>query len=139
MTSSTGEYLEQQYSDFERSHLSDEHFWGAPVSKLTTTSLFSAFQQFRTLFPDHPDEDNTLFYILRGPRSDGYTALLVCLHFEHCSLDDVRALVGFLEGVATIVEHETSTLIDFLGGETLVARFCEPAERIVTLIQQHAT
>ena len=133
------QFLEEQYSDFEREHLPHQRFWRAPVWAVTNTPLFPVFQRFQTLFPDHPDEHNTLFYILEGPRDGGYTALLVCRHFEHCALDDVRELADFLDEAGRVVEHNTCILLDYLGGETLIARFSEASDKIVSLIQSHAT
>ena len=143
MTPELQEYLEQEYSEFEATYLRDKKFWRAPVSALNDTSLFSFFEQFCELFPDHASEHNTLFYLIEDS-SGGYSVLFVCTHFEHASLTEVRELMDFLERWAPSivrdgrVERIALELLDNYG-EKLHVRFYEPVQDIVTFLQQHAT
>ena len=143
MTFEQQEYLEREYSEFEKRCLSDQRFWRAPVFALTGTTLFGLFEQFSSSFPDHPSEYNTLFYLNQTERGD-YSILLVCTHFEHTSLTDVRALMDLLERAArSIVRDGSSELIALelldLPREELRIRFYDPLNDIVSLLQQHAT
>jgi hypothetical protein len=139
MTPELQQHLEQEYRDFEEQHFRGESFWRTPLSTLKGTLLFPLFERFRASFPDHPTEDNTVFYLMRGPRSGGYSVYFVCTHFEDTSPEDVRALADFLDEAASVIGRESGSSLDFLAGETVMACFYEPSETIVSLIQQYAT
>jgi len=143
MTPELHDYLEQEYSEFEETHFPGERFWRAPVSVLKDTVLFSLFEQLCASFPDHPSEHNTLFYLLESP-SGSQSVLLVCTHFEHGSLAEVKELMDLFERRAAcivsdgLIESIALELLDH-SGEKLHIRFYDPLPDIVTLLQQHAT
>ena len=137
------EYLEQEYSEFEAAHFQGERFWRAPVSELKGTVLFPVFEQLCASFPDHPSEHNTLFYLVESA-SGAQSVLLVCTHFEHASIEDVRGLVDLFEQHAAFIVRDGSTelialeLLDH-SGEELRVRFYEPVPEVACSLQEHAT
>ena len=137
------EYLENEYAEFEQRYLQGQRFWRVPVSALHDTSLFAFFEQFCALFPDHPSEHNTLFYLLEHS-TIGHSVLFTCTHFEHGSLDEVRALMGLLERFASVFVRDGN--VELIGlellddyGEKLRIRFHDVNRDIVALLQQHST
>jgi len=143
MTPHPQEYLEQEYSEFEETHFHGDRFWRAPVSELKETILFPFFQELCDLFPDHPSEYNTLFYLHQSP-SGNQSVLLVCTHFEHGSLADIRGLMDLFERHAANLVRDGSIelialeLIDH-SLEKLHVRFYDPIPEIARLLKQHAT
>src|SRR5215831_6411700 len=140
MTPELQEHLEQEYSEFEEGHFHDERFWRAPVSELKETNLFALFEQLCDLFPDHPSEYNTVFYLLESSSGD-QSVLLVCTHFEHGSLADVKGLMDLFErNAANLVRDGSIELIalDLLDhvGENLQVRFYDPVPDIVGPLKQ---
>ncbi len=143
MTSELQEYLEREYSEFEKRYFHDGRFWRAPVSALGGTVLFSLFEQFCASFPDHPSEHNTVFYLIESG-SGSYSVLLVCTHFEDASLADVRRLMDLFERAAPAIVRDGSIELIALElldhpGEELRVRFYDPISDIIGLLQQHAT
>jgi len=143
MTPELQEYLEQEYSEFEEAHLRGERFWRAPVSELKNTALFPLFEQLSDSFPDHPSEYNTLFYLIESS-SGNQSVLLVCTHFEHGSLADVRGLMDLFERHASHLVRDGSIeliALDLLDhtGEKLHVRFYDPVPEMAGLLKQHAT
>jgi hypothetical protein len=143
MTPEQEEYLEQEYSHFEETYLHGERFWRAPISALKDTALFLYFQLLCDLFPDHPSEYNTLFYLLESTSGD-HSVLMVCTHFEHGSLSDVKGLMDFFgRHAASLVCKGSIELIalELLDqrGEKLHVRFYNPVSGVIGLLKQHAT
>jgi hypothetical protein len=143
MTSELREYLDGEYTDFEKCYLQGQRFWRVPVYALKDTSLFSFFERFCELFPDHASEYNSLFYLIEE-RSSGYSVLYVCTHFEHASLEDVRGLMGFLQHFAPSFVHNgrvESIRLELLDnyGEKLHIRFSNAIPSIIALLQKHST
>jgi hypothetical protein len=143
MTPELQQYLEQEYSEFEEAHFHGERFWRAPVTELKGTALFPLFEQLSELFPDHPSEYNTLFYLIESS-SGSKSVVLVCTHFEHGSLADVRGLMDLFERHATHLVRDGSIeliALDLLDhtGEKLHVRLYDPVPEIVSVLKQHAT
>jgi hypothetical protein len=139
MTSEQQEYLEQEYTDFEK-RFHGERFWRAPLYTLRGTVLYTLFEQFSELFPDHPNEHLDVFYLLQSASGD-YSILFRCAHFEHASSEDLPALAEFIDSAATTLTSSRSGHIELLdgNGEQLHIRFYSPHEHIVTLLQSHAS
>jgi hypothetical protein len=143
MTSELREYLEKEYADFEGRYLQGKRFWRAPVYTLKETILFSFFERFCELFPDHASEHNSLFYLVQDS-SGRHSVLFVCTHFEHASLTEVRDLMSFLEQSAPSFVRDgraESIALELLNNysEKLHIRFYDPLPGIVALLQQHLT
>jgi hypothetical protein len=143
MSPEAQEYLEREYSEFEEAHLRGECFWRAPVSELKDTALFPLFEQLVESFPDHPSEHSTLFYLIESS-SGNQTILVVCTHFEHGSLNDVRGLLDLFERHAAYLVRDGSVeriALDLLdhSREQLHVRLYDPTPEIVRILKQHAT
>lgn len=140
MTPEGQEYLEQEYADFEKSYFHGERFWRAPAYKLSGTPIEAIFQQFLDLFPDHPDEYETAFYLVQSTAGN-FTILLRCPHFEHSSSADLPALEKFINATAAALTTCANGEIELLDGnaEKLHIRFYSPHEHVVTLLQRCAS
>jgi hypothetical protein len=143
MTSEQQEYLDQECADFEKCYLQGQRFWRAPVYALKDTSLFSFFERFCELFPDHATEYNCLFYLI-GQSWGGYSVLYICTHFEHGSLDEVRELIDFLGQFAPSfvpdgrIESISLELLDNYG-EKLQVCFSKVIPSMIALLQERST
>jgi len=140
MDSDLQEYLEQEFADFEKGHFHGERFWRVPLYTLRGTLLYTFFDEFSGLFPDHPSEHQDVFYLLQSP-SGVYSILFRCAHFEHVGSEDLPALARFIDSVAATLTSSRSGDIELLDGniEKLHIRFYFPHEHVVTLLQSHAT
>ena len=92
--------------------------------------------------PDHPHDHNTVFYLFDhvhvSPRM--YSVLIRCSHFEHDSLDDLRALVDFLDFARRLIAPEGPVSLESLGkGEEVRIRFYEPVTDVVAELQKRQT
>ena len=141
------EYWEQEYAEFEKSFCSGKVFWRAPAYAIRETALFSLFERLCELFPDHPDDHNTVFYLFDHVNTTPqmYSVVLRCSHFEHDRLDDLRSLIEFLEYAGDVITAGGSgslePCLDLLDAtsETLHVVFYEPRDEIVRLLQGRAS
>jgi hypothetical protein len=143
MHSEEEKYWEGKYVDFEKQFCRDHVFWRAPIHVLRDTPLFALFEQFIELFPDHPSDRNTVFYLLGkhltfdvSPPS--FSILFSCSHFEHGSLDDIQALAVFLQNAAATISPNRTPSVELLDrySEELHVCFHDPTNEIVTLLQK---
>lgn len=69
-----------------------------PMKDVKDRSLRELFDLFKTLLPDHPDEENTKLYFLKDTGAlSGVHLLWVCEHFEGSSTLEVSGLSHFLQ------------------------------------------
>lgn len=138
-------YWDQEHTRFEEGELRPlktwKTFWRAAAHSLRGSILFPVFERFRSAFPDHPHDYNTVFYLFdhEGLPPTRYIVLLRCTHFEHTSLDDLRALTDFLEYAKGIITINGFAALDTLNGETIHLEFTHPSDETITLLQQRAT
>jgi hypothetical protein len=132
-------YWEQEYGEFEETHLKTETFWRAPAHFLQGTVLFGVFERFCAAFPDHPHARNTVFYLFSRGGALGYSVLLRCTHFEHDSSEDLRALTEFMDLAQATIGKGGSAILDMLSGETTHLKFSDAREEFITLLQQRST
>jgi len=99
MDNEINEWLEHEYSAFERQFFSHCRVWRLPVQVLKGTDLYRLFETFSRTFPDHPSDVNTVFYLIEPTKPDSVIQYLSlwCSHFEHSGLEDLRNLVSFLD------------------------------------------
>jgi len=137
------QHWEQEYAEFEECLAHSRPFWRTPAHLLRGTSMFSVFERLCTMFPDHPHDHNTVFYLFEHPGVSPrmYSVVLRCSHFEHDSADDVRALTEFLAFASASISTGASPHLELLDGcrETLHIRFYSPREEIVTLLQNKSS
>ncbi|NOS71511.1 MAG: hypothetical protein HOP33_16490 [Verrucomicrobia bacterium] len=143
MPATEDQYWEQEYVDFERSICIEHAFWRAPAHLLQGTPLFAVFERLCVTFPDHPDDHNTVFYLFdhTSVTPKMCSVLLRCSHFEHSSLNDLRALTEFLEFAADIITTDRCALVELLDGctEKLHVRFHGPRDEIISILRKHAS
>jgi hypothetical protein len=138
------QWLEQEYEGFERQFFSSLKFWRVPVETLKGTHLYDLFDVFRTTFPDHPSDTNTVFYLTESvdqtPLSQ--SVVLWCSHFEHSALEDLRSLTSFMDDTLDVLStsHESAFLNKLDGiGECIVLSFLCPNENTVKLLKARGT
>jgi len=138
-------YWAEEHTSFEESSLRPcktwERFWRATANSLRETFLFPVFERFCSAFPDHPHDYNTVFYLFDHGVSSStrYDVLMRCTHFEHTSLDDLRALADFLEFAKGVITADGFAHLDMFNGETLHLQFSHPNDETIILLQQRAT
>ncbi len=140
MSTEEQEYWEREYAEYEKAALRDEVFWRVPAYALQGSPLFSAFERFTQAFPDHPNDHNTVFYLLDHVRVSPrhYSVRFRCAHFEHDSLEDLRELTLYLTQAAGLISGTESATVE-LCGEQLQVHFHFPNEGTVQLLQERAT
>lgn len=140
MTSELQEYLENEYGKFESTYLRGCHFWRVPVYALMDPPFHAIFQEFSSTFPDHPNEHNTVFYLIQSASND-CSILFHCSHFEHTFSDELPALANFVESTARIVASSQGGHIELLDGygEKLIIRFYGAEDHIAALLRACAT
>ena len=70
MDNEINEWLEHEYSAFERQFFSHCRVWRLPVHVLKGTDLYRLFETFSRTFPDHPSDVNTVFYLIEPTKPD---------------------------------------------------------------------
>jgi hypothetical protein len=100
-------WLEREYQDFERQFFFRARFWRAPAQALKGTHLYPVFEEFARLFPEHPLEINTVFYLVESLNSTPAThhVWFWCGDFEHYSVRDLRNLAKFMEDAALAISR----------------------------------
>jgi hypothetical protein len=134
------QWLQQEYEGFERQFFFNLKFWRVPIETLKGTQLYDLFDVFKTTFPDHPSDTNTVFYLTEsvGQTPLSQTVLLWCSHFEHSALEDLRSLTSFMHDTLNVesTEPESAFLSKLDGiGECIVLSFLYPIENIVKLLK----
>jgi len=140
MEQNTNTCLEREYEDFERQFFFRARFWRAPAQALKGTHLYGLFESFARLFPEHPSEINTVFYLVESlnstPRS--YHVWLWCGDFGHFLIPDLRSLAAFMEEATRAVsgggEAPRVETLDRLRKRILLT-FFEPQQGIVELLK----
>jgi hypothetical protein len=130
------QWLEGEYEGFERQFFSNVRFWRVPVGTLKGTHLYDLFDLFRSTFPDHPSDTNTVFYLTEtvNLRPAHRRVCLWCSHFEHAALEDLRSLVSFMdEALRVFSTNQESAFLDKLDGiaECIMLSFVNPNEKTV--------
>jgi hypothetical protein len=140
MTAELREYLENEFADFEKAHFAGERFWRAPVNTLVDTPLFEVYQNFSKLFPDHPNDYDTVFYLLQRASGE-YSILFRCAHFEHAWSDELRTLAKFIHATAKLLTGSDGGMVELLDGnsEKLHIRLYDPQPHIVSILQTRAS
>ena len=138
------QWSQQEYEGFERQFFSNRKFWRVPVETLKGTHLYDLFDAFRTTFPDHPSDTNTVFYLTEsvGQTPLSQTVLLWCSHFEHSALEDLRSLASFMDDTLNVLStSQESAFLDRLDGigESVVLSFLYPNEDTVKLLKARGT
>ena len=133
-------YWEQEYTGLENQFFKGKDFWRAPTYALTGTPLFSVYQDFSARLPDHPNEHNTVFYLLPGS-NDCFELLLLCSHFEHTDSEDLGLLTDFIRSSAARLTKYGNTGLELLDGtaEKIIILFCSPSDEVVSLLQNRGT
>jgi len=67
-----------------------------PIRKIKDKSLRELYKIFKTLLPDHPDEDNTVVYFLHREEEATVDLIWTCTHFECTSPEEISGIVYFL-------------------------------------------
>jgi len=70
--------------------------WEIPIKNVKNRYIRHLFRLFTTLFPNHPDEENTRLYILYDAEPDSYRVLFTCSHFEHADLPAIQCFLDRL-------------------------------------------
>jgi len=73
--------------------------WEIPIKNVKNRYIRYLFRLFTTLFPNHPDEENTRLYVLYNAEQDEYDSLFTCSHFEH---SDLPAIQCFMDQLAPL-------------------------------------
>jgi hypothetical protein len=137
-------WLEGEYEGFERQFFSNDKFWRVPVGLLKGTRLYDLFDVFRTTFPDHPSDTNTVFYLTETMNlmPAHQSVCLWCSHFEHADLEDLRNLVSFMdEALRVFSTDQESAFLNKLDviGECIILSFAHPNENTVELLKSLGT
>jgi len=132
--------LEESYREFESQFLQRRQFWRAPASVMKGTVLFDIFSDFCKTFPDHPSDENTVFYLSEWENVSPtmIEVILWCYHFEHAGIEDVRNLVSFMDRTASVLSKwEDYCGIEMFDGisESVVISFGDPRKEIVDLLK----
>ena len=138
------QWLNGEYEGFERQFFCNVKFWRVPVETLKGTHLYDLFDVFRTTFPDHPSDTNTVFYLTESVDQlpAHQRVCLWCSHFEHAALEDLRSLVSFIdEALLVLSTNQESAFLDKLDGigECIVLSFVNPNENTVELLKSRGT
>jgi hypothetical protein len=139
MNNELRDYLEQEFTTFEKSRFTGK-FWRTPVSNLKGTPLFKIFQEFSALFPDHPNEFETVFYLLPSSPTE-FSILFRCVHFEHSMSEDLPRLAKFIESAARALTSIGYGEVDLLdaNSEKLQIRFYSALDEVVTLLKARSS
>ena len=88
--------------------------------KKYSIKLYALFEEFTTLFEDHPTEDNTyLIFLLNSVDGiyESWSILFVCTHFEHNFVDDLMNLALFMCSFANAFNtHYSQATVNVLQG-----------------------
>jgi len=93
-----------------------------PFSEIKKYSkkLYALFEEFKTLFEDHPTEDNTfLVFLLKDVDGiyETWDIFFVCAHFEHNFIDDLMNLSIFMSSFANAFNtHHSQASVSVLQG-----------------------
>jgi hypothetical protein len=140
MEQNTNTWLEREYEDFERQFFFRARFWRVPVRALQGTHLFTLFEIFARLFPEHPSEINTVLYLVESLNSTptSHQVWLWCGDFDHYLVPDLRNLAAFMEeaGRAISIGHEGPRVetLDHLRKRVLLT-FFDPQPGVMELLK----
>jgi len=128
MDGEINEWVEKEYSAFEREFFPHCRVWRLPLHVLKGTPLYGLFETFSHTFPDHPSDTNTVFYLTEPTRVTPVTqqVYLWCSHFEHSALEDLCNLVSFLT--------EANNLISTSADSAAVSLLDSVKEQIVLVV-----
>ncbi len=90
--------------------------------KKNSRKLYALFEEFCSLFEDHPTEDNTFLIFLLDEYEEEYgyekwRVLFVCTHFEHNFVDDLLNLALFMSSFASMFgSHYSQATVSVLQG-----------------------
>ena len=88
--------------------------------KKYSRKLYALFEEFKTLFEDHPTEDNTfLVFLLKDVDGiyETWDIFFVCTHFEHNFIDDLMNLSIFMCSFANAFStHHSQASVSVLQG-----------------------
>ena len=145
MDSETIANFEAEYRDFEAEFLRPDVFWRAPVYDLEQCALLEIFDGCVGLFPDHPNEFNTVFYLSESdmPTQKIQTVTLTCDYFEHGCVEDYRNPLTFLtktaERISGIPEAAEIDLPDLHYRELIILTLGQPTAIVLNEIKAAAT